>query len=124
MRVNDPDSRAIKARYGVVHWTVVEVDDAAVSTSPTRQGAPIQNDGDVRVTFESPRTGAAGPPLALKRTLDAIGGTSPARPRAAHSSNGSRPSTEGHRPRSSRARSRDPATTTRGADRRRLARGV
>ena len=29
-RVNDPDSRAIKAaRYGVVHWTVVEVDGRA-----------------------------------------------------------------------------------------------
>ena len=37
-RVNDPDSRAIKAaRYGVVHWTVVEVDGAAVASKSVRR---------------------------------------------------------------------------------------
>ena len=76
-RVNDPDSRAIKAaRYGVVHWTVVEVDAAAVSTkSDLVKALQSKTTGDVRVTFESPENRAPqASPLALKRTLDAIGG--------------------------------------------------
>ena len=79
-RVNDPDSRAIKAaRYGVVHWTVVEVDGAAVSTkSDLVKALQAKTSGDVRVTFESPENRAPqASPLALKRTLDAIGGDEP-----------------------------------------------
>ena len=79
-RVNDPDSRAIKAaRYGVVHWTVVEVDGAAVaSKSDLVKALQAKTSGDVRVTFESPENKAPqASPLALKRTLDAIGGDEP-----------------------------------------------
>ena len=79
-RVNDPDSRAIKAaRYGVVHWTVVEVDGAHVSSkSDLVKALQAKTSGDVRVTFESPENKAPqASPLALKRTLDAIGGDEP-----------------------------------------------
>ena len=54
-RVNDPDSRAIKAaRYGVVHWTVVEVDGAAVSTKRIPTRLMILREGPV------PRTPSSG----------------------------------------------------------------
>lgn len=76
-KVNDPDSRAIKAaRYGVVHWRVVQVDGVAVA-SKTELVAALQQktSGEVTVTFESPEnTAPVASPLSLKRTLDKIDG--------------------------------------------------
>jgi len=76
-KVNDPDSRAIKAaRYGVVHWRVVQVDGVAVSCKGDLVHAlRLKKSGEVTVTFESPEnTAPVASPLALNRTLDKIDG--------------------------------------------------
>ena len=71
------DARVLGRRRDVGH--ALEVDGAAVSTkSDLVKALQSKTTGDVRVTFESPENRAPqASPLALKRTLDAIGGDEP-----------------------------------------------